>query len=1549
MRAPGIALALVLVAAPALAQDRESLDRPAREALVAVSRGLVLAAADDANKAAELAGPSCPADLSRDFEAIHASSRAKDLRDAPNARVKQALLKTLMDETPEARDVERRLTELAARLASELDDIVTRSAKAKTEAAQLHSDALEGKYLSPAAVNAGKAGPMGPLLLRLAKAAPFLADDVRADGTFDARYRVLARAYERAPDAQAELLLSILASVEAKGKIAGAEVSRLVQLVRARLDEARDATIAALGAAKDAALSLRQGELAKAVLGTRAQDLEYGVKILAAYRKQFNATPALDATEIAGVYVDRNLNRIYFYVDAEDRWIEGAAHAAPLMPATMFLRTAKDASLVRRATDPRALAALYLAFGDKVPFETGLEKALKTAQAVCARARALEAVAREGGATPEQLDRFFAERGYDRALAGPFPGLDDAACARRAMERLAHATIDGAPGIAQALASALDAAQASLESVRLLAFTDMRLEAPVTATFIALSLRAPGLALAPLVPPPRMLVPLGTARCVLVVQKGEDARGAAIEAEAWSGADPLVGRLELDVAKALEKGVASGQTIEVKSGSALGIEGKRGAKVRAGERVHARLRPARVARLKLQGPSGEDETGAWTLRGGEIEPTAAWSAGTWTATALDESDKPLASCSFEVEKAKGIVCEDASGARVVYAHPGTSVVLHCLECGKDVAAGQVTVVLEHQAHGVAWAPDPVACPKATLDLPADLAPGRYRLVAQLGDARVSWPLGIVKDEPTVSLVRDPFGVEPRATIGAGERLYARIEPGFAFEASRVASAFVQLDSPARGPGPRTAARPVPGFPATSLLVPIALKDSLPPLSWDVVADVSVGLAKVRAKGKVQIEAGAEMPFALRPEDGLETRTLLARGDRALVKLSDTAGIVTATFVVVGPDGLAVPLEPDEQGSVRVTVAADAAIGAWELRGAARQDGSVLYRSIPFQVYAPARFTVSVKGKQGEQPEVTIPLPPGYEEPVRVRAGSVWTDGRTVTIPIEGARSVALVLEDKNGRRATGEALVEVAVESKDGRSEKKGPRYAVLASLSRKEIFFPSFDSISAAVRDSKLNADWVVIDTGPLTPADARDWVWSHFPYDAPHPGGAASAYRSQRGWKTLSPSVQARLAAGGCSADTVFDIMNSPAAEDDAVTLETLARRIASEKGGWTYELESVKVKGTAAVADGTAFKGASFTLPDAGSVTRVVVPGVMADLDLATDLPAKLVLGQPFALSVSAQTVSAALEAGRAYPLGLEKVASKLLHAVLLEGSLDLEGKTIAVPSSQSLGVGSAGRELVFTSVPTGTDKTEDGSARMAENHSFAASPPGAGAPLDLRLEPVMPGALANKPARLVARFKARIVLGIPESEWPKDRPRPIDASMTVNGERYVVGALDRTQVPQATVEVEVSYVRQSTEGGTPVAAKPALAPSRVGGAAPVALDPVDVAAELQAATNDEAASNLESAAVHARRALHGDPARADSWLALGALLAKGHVDEAVAPLARAAAAGTDGKALVLDAEALAATGRNAESVAAARRALGLTLDDALKARAKKIVGE
>src|SRR5581483_10022501 len=105
----------------AAAEDaKESLDKPAREALAAVSKDLILAAVDDASKAAELAGPQAPADLRRDFDAIHAASRAKDVKDARNETLKKAMLKLLIEETPEAQDVQRRLADLAGKLASEL-------------------------------------------------------------------------------------------------------------------------------------------------------------------------------------------------------------------------------------------------------------------------------------------------------------------------------------------------------------------------------------------------------------------------------------------------------------------------------------------------------------------------------------------------------------------------------------------------------------------------------------------------------------------------------------------------------------------------------------------------------------------------------------------------------------------------------------------------------------------------------------------------------------------------------------------------------------------------------------------------------------------------------------------------------------------------------------------------------------------------------------------------------------------------------------------------------------------------------------------------------------------------------------------------------------------------------------------------------------------------------------------------------------------------------------------------------------------------------------
>src|SRR5581483_4945511 len=161
--------------------------------------------------------------------------------------------------------------------------------------------------------------------------------------------------------------------------------------------------------------------------------------------------------------------------------------------------------------------------------------------------------------------------------------------------------------------------------------------------------------------------------------------------------------------------------------------------------------------------------------------------------------------------------------------------------------------------GLAWAPEkPISCPKGTLDLPADLPPVRYRLVAQVGDAKklalAGWLLAIVTEAPRVTLVRDPFAVDPPGSVGAGERLYARIEAGFALEPEEVASAVVQLEALGRGAAARARATPVPGFPATGLLLPIELKEKVPPGTWDLLADVYLVHGRIRAKGKVVIAA-----------------------------------------------------------------------------------------------------------------------------------------------------------------------------------------------------------------------------------------------------------------------------------------------------------------------------------------------------------------------------------------------------------------------------------------------------------------------------------------------------------------------------------------------------------------------------------------------------------------------------------------------------------------------------------------------------------------------
>ena len=65
--------------------------------------------------------------------------------------------------------------------------------------------------------------------------------------------------------------------------------------------------------------------------------------------------------------------------------MRGGEHATPPRAVVDFLLGAEDPKLVERATDVRAVSALYGLFGDALPFESGMAGFSKTVQALAAR------------------------------------------------------------------------------------------------------------------------------------------------------------------------------------------------------------------------------------------------------------------------------------------------------------------------------------------------------------------------------------------------------------------------------------------------------------------------------------------------------------------------------------------------------------------------------------------------------------------------------------------------------------------------------------------------------------------------------------------------------------------------------------------------------------------------------------------------------------------------------------------------------------------------------------------------------------------------------------------------------------------------------------------------------------------------------------------------------------------------------------------------------------------------------------------------------------
>jgi hypothetical protein len=1573
------ALALVLaLGVGARGDDADSLEKPAREGLLALSRALFLTAAQKgAPAAADLAGNELPADMKKAFEAVAASPRAQDVRDADDISLRKSFLRKLVEETPDAKAVERHLVEESAvKLANELDDLGRRASAAAKDATQLATMVKEQRVLSVSAVNAGKAGPLGPLLVRLSRAHPYVTAELKRANSFPALYRALERTYERAPDAGVEALLALLPAVLARGAeplaaVSTGDLQRLVEGVEKRLREANDATVATLRTTREAIVAVRELELAEVAKGTRSADLTEGVKLLTAFRKTFGgASPNLFATEVKGVYVDRNDNRVYFYLEADDRWVKGGEHATPPRAVVDFLLGAADAKLVERATDVRAVAALYGLFGDALPFESGMAGFSKTLQALAARVRALEAIAVKGGATREVFDSFLAAQvGYDRELAGPTPGADDAAGAARGCERLARTAIESGEAAATAMRRGVEASAASLDSISVVSFSGIKLVTPALRPGSEVTLRfVPGkLALPPLVGPAATVPPGVSAGCVIALGPSDVAEGAAIEASAVGElGEPLTGTFELNVTAARAGGGSiEGGTLELERKPLLVLAGPRGARLHAGERLTAELRPHKPVRLRLKGPDERLEPAPWSGDGGVIAATPAWPAGRWIAQAQDASGI-VAQAGFEVEAVPGVLLLDAAGQPVVGVKPGTTVEARFLSGGVELPAGNATIVIEYQGGGVAQVLK-VAGPRASLVIPPNLPLGRYLVRGKYGEQLLaSTPLAVSRDEPRLELVRDPFGLSPAGSVGAGEKLYVRLEPGFAVRPDDVIESLLQL-RPRAGAAISARAVVAPGFPASRLIFPVTIPAGAAAGPWEAEANVTLAGGRLRALASFTVAPGADLAFSLHATDGDVSiaRAVMARGERALVRADGEAPLASMSFVLSGPDGLASPLEADRRGDVALVISGDAPLGRYELRGIARTpEGGVLRTAAAFTVYTPPRFAVTAKGRAGEQAAVDIPVPAGFVEPLRVRVGrgSFVEGAKAVVIPLDPETPrVPLVLEDANGRRAVGEATLEiVAVEAKTPGATPRGngPAFAVIANVKEKTVFCSSFESTARLVKEKSVPDGWVVVNAGPLGAAEARDWIFANAPYDGPRePSGTpASVYRTRRIWKNLAPAALAAMKAQGCPEDTVFDVTSTPSPGGEE-PLEALVQRALEAKGGWTYSLESVRLRVSGGVPDpgpplrdkDLQIQSVSFGFVEVQGISRVVAPGALADLSFRASLPPSLAIGEPFTFTASTAAVTTMLVPDRTYPGGLEKLASRALLAVFLEGSIDVEGKVLKIDAPPSLDQGSAGRELVFTLTPTRTERHDEtaGKPRFAESYLLQGAPSPRKAELDVRLEPVPPGVLANKPRRLLVHFLAHLGVAVTPGDWPADRPRP--EPLSVGGASFLVDPID---LPPVAIEVEATYVRYAPEGaplGAPVA--PALKDILVGPAEPSELAPLDAKAELAAAAAATGENKLDAAEAHARLAAIADPASGDAWMALGeAVSARGRSDDAVAILGRAAElAPRSGRALVGLAEALSAVGRGKEARAAAKRASEIEgLDADLRERAKKVLG-
>lgn len=1519
---------------------------PAYERATArVGRALILVAARNGTEAARrLAGPHLPARLASSLERAAASPAASDLRatGAGQLDLQGMLVPRLIADVA---DLSSSLVELAtlggARLAEELGELEREAGRLQSAAAELERSARTGAVPSRVAC---AALPAGPELLLLARGAPLLRDDLARTRGALPRYELLARILGRTSDPLARFLLDVApraamtarAELRATGDRQG-EVQALALQTEQRLDAAAASLDAAIQRAVAAVTRIRQEELNRTLVGARGSEMDAALVLFQGYKSQFGEPPDLEALPTWDVYADRKNGRLHVWLAGEGRWERGPERVDPLQPVIDALLGVSSPELRTLVVEPRALARLLVAF--EVPLSEGLARLTAAAEQALAGAERIERAAGELGFDPGQVaDALEARAGASLRLLGP-PEARLVALRERALE----AAVRRGPAASRDLLRALEAAATELQALVVDA-VPIAIEGPGGALGEAVEVdlvwapdprREPG---AWLIPPPERA--RSSRIAVLRVGAGREAGQTRVSGFALRGEQVLTGRVTL----AAEGG--SSLRLAPSAGPALVARAEPDPDGRL--LVHQLPRASRPLWVWRTGPGAprplrpvawraraEDAAGwAW-----ELAPGPGEEVGRWTLAGRDEQGAERARAEVELPARARVVLRAPAGAAPLVAGE---------TCQAELRDGAGDEGREWTIASEAGVPLLVAT-GATLELPVDLPPGRYRV--GVGGAEPA-PFGVIargSAPARVGVAVNPWLAPEVAAVHTGQGVCLRLEcwPAVAPEE------LLQVEWTVRG-GAReldAVTRPVPGAPQAALVLPLRIAAGARPGPRQVRARAHTARGVLEAEGRFEVAAGGQ-PVGLELTD--------ARGEpagggglAAAVALGAPEGLLragrelrAATWVLVGPAGTVRALVPRWDGQVPLALAEGDAPGPYEVwLSGLTPAGEPVHGRLGLLGYRPGPLEVKVPAapQAGQSLRLELVAPAGYRSPFRVRLGrGAWEPGLALAVATQVENLFELELSDADGRRAT----TRLALRCEPPAGVESPQRYGIAADARERRVFAVEFSQLQNYRRSQSLPPTWAILEPGPLSASGVRDRLFQTVPFDGPaDPADTQQAYRSVRFWGGLQESARARFAALDAPPDVPYAVQNSPSPGGET-TLRELAARLLSERGGWEYRLARVELAAEGAAPDPAPARQPGEPVRfrplaaggEGGDLGRVVVDGPLGRLSVRPSLPATIALGREARVALTCAAERRPVAPGRPWPAGWEQLAPRAVQLLEVSARLRLDGEEQTCVARR-VDPEQVGLDLGLILAALSTERAGQGPAapRVAERvgvslgalHQALEERP-------RRLLPAPPGQLDPQPRELVLEVTVRLVPALSPRDWPEGRPRP-DA-LFVDAVPFLPESGD---LPRTRVTLTATWLRAAREVSLP-AAPPPLGDRSACLAPPADEDPAAALDRLEGAW-PPGEEQTAAAARALRAALQQVPTEPRAWALLADVARREGRSLEAQNLARwAQACGPSPLAAVVELETLVANFRLEEARRCLERLGRLELSPALQRR-------